>query len=240
MKWTAEAVTSRGVTERAFAVPCEDRAVPGIVWTPEDAVGPTALVLIGHGGNGHKRQDHILALARRLVRHQRIAAAAIDGPAHGDRRPDDLPEDVTERLAATIREEAADPMVADWKATLDALQKLPEIGTSRVGYWGLSMGTMFGLPFVAAEPRVCVAVLGLMGSGWRGEQRLGRDAPELRCPVLFMQQWHDELIPRERVFELFDAIGSDDKRLLAHPGKHALVPPDGFDQTQAFLAKHLA
>ena len=139
-----------------------------------------------------------------------------------------------------VGEQVAENMVADWKATLDALQKLVEIGTSKVGYWGLSMGTMFGLPFVAAEPRIAVAVLGLMGSGWRGESRLGRDAPQLRCPVLFLQQWHDELIPRERVFELFDAIGSDDKRLLAHPGRHALVPPDGFDQTQAFLARHLA
>ncbi len=54
-------------------------------------------------------------------------------------------------------------MVADWRATLDALAALPEVDTARVAYGGVSMGTMFGLPFVAAEPRIRAAVFGLCG-----------------------------------------------------------------------------
>ena len=35
----------------------------------------------------------------------------------------------------------------------------------RYGYWGVSMGTLIGLPFVASEPRISAAVLGLAGLG---------------------------------------------------------------------------
>ncbi len=52
-------------------------------------------------------------------------------------------------------------------------------------------------------------------------------------------QWHDELFPREKVYELFDAIGSSDKRLHAHPGKHGDVPPEEFEASERFLALHL-
>ena len=50
----------------------------------------------------------------------------------------------------------------EWKSTLDMLQQLDEIGSDGpVGYWGVSMGTAFGIPFVAAEPRINCAILGL-------------------------------------------------------------------------------
>ena len=239
MDWSGDAVTSKGVTERGFELACDGRRVPGIVWTPEDAQNPTAAVLIGHGGGGNKREPHILALARRLVRHHGIAAASIDGPAHGDRAPAGAEPSVEERRAAMREGTVVEDMIADWKATLDAIQKLPEIGIGRVGYWGLSMGTMFGLPFVASEPRVDAAVLGLMGVGVFGGNRLSNYAAEVRCPVLFLQQLDDELIPNKGASALFEAIASDEKQLHANPGAHPAVPPEEFDKTEAFLAHHL-
>ena len=101
------------------------------------------------------------------------------------------------------------------------------------------MGTMFGLPFVAAEPRIAVATLGLMGTGVFGDGRLERDARDVVCPVLFLQQWDDELIPHENAAALFGEIASTDKRLHAHPGAHASVPPEEFAATEAFLAERL-
>ena len=104
------------------------------------------------------------------------------------------------------------------------------------------MGTMFGVPLVAAEPRVAVAVLGLMGirddSGPFGERFL-LDAPQVRCPVLYLQQWDDELFPVESSNRLFGLIASEDKRLHAHPGRHAAVPPEEFTHSETFLARHL-
>lgn len=251
MDWTGETTTARGVVERCFRVTCENRRVPGILWSPETTVpaeprasgAPLPLVLIGHGGSGHKRQAHLLGLARRWVRHHGIAAAAIDGPLHGDRRPDDLAaDDVEQTRRRFARPQLADQMIADWQATLDGLQKLPELGIGPVGYWGLSMGTLFGVPLLAAEPRVQVAVLGLMGirpDGGAIAARLARDAPEVRCPLLFLQQRQDELFAVETSGRLFDALGSSDKRLHAHPGRHAAVPREAFLFSESFLADRL-
>ena len=160
--------------------------------------------MLGHGASGSKSQDYIVALARGLVRHQGLCAVAIDGPVHGDRRADGeqsggLPfADFVPRWSADP--ELIDDMVADWRATLDAVQALPEVTAGPCGYWGLSMGTIFGLPVVAAEPRVAVAVLGLMGIAGPTKDRFAADAPAVRCPLLFVVQWHDELFPRDLAF----------------------------------------
>ena len=95
-----------------------------------------------------------------------------------------------------------DEMVADWRAVLDALQAPTVLGAGSVGWWGLSMGTILGLPVVAAEPRISVAVLGLMGIVGPTKARLAADATSVRCPVLFLVQWDDELFARDRAFEI--------------------------------------
>jgi dienelactone hydrolase len=205
---------------------------------PEHAMGPRPLVLLGHGGSGHKRQAYITSLARRIVRHLGYAATAIDGPMHGD-RPKLMGLDPADSEGRWWRERHTDEMIEDWRETLDALQKLDGIGVAGVGYWGLSMGTMFGLPFVAAEPRVDVAILGLMGDLGPMGVRLKNDAPRIGCPVLFLVQWDDELIPRQAALDLFGALGSKDKRLHAHPGTHTAVPVEEFAATEAILARHL-
>ena len=83
-----EVDTARGVRERRFVLGVAGRSVPGLLWTPDTTGGPRPLVLIGHGGANHKRTPYVLSLARRLARREGFAAAAIDGPVHGDRRPD--------------------------------------------------------------------------------------------------------------------------------------------------------
>ncbi len=244
LKWTQDPVVSQGVVERGFALEREAGPVPGIVWTAEAPSAPAPLVLIGHGGSGHKGQPHLRSLARRLARHHGLAAVAIDGPVHGDRRPADLsPDAVAETRRRFARPEAVDALLADWRASVAAIQALPEVGVAPLGYWGLSMGTLFGVPLLAAEPRIVVGVLGLMGirpDGGRIAQRLAEDAPRVRCPVLFLQQRQDELFPVETSGKLFDALASADKRLHAHPGAHAAVPAEEFRASEEFLARHLA
>jgi dienelactone hydrolase len=129
-------------------------------------------------------------------------------------------------------------MTADWMAALRSLQALDEIGTGPLGYWGLSMGTMLGAPFVAATPEVRCAVLGLMGS-FSDADPWATAAPSVACPVLFLVQTDDELVPAERALALFRAIGARDKRMHAHPGAHSAVPLEEIDASEAFLAAHL-
>jgi len=243
VRWPGEDVVAKGVRERRFDVDREGRHVPGLLWTPPDSDGSRPLVLIGHGASGSKREAYVVALGRRLVRHLGYAAAAIDGPVHGDRRKGSgsVPNLPFLEFGQVWSSDATmtDAMVGDWRATLDALQAEPDIGVGPVGFWGLSMGTILGLPMIAAEPRISVAVLGLMGLTGPTKSRIAADAPKIRCPVLFLMQWHDELFPREVVLALFDAIGSSDKRLHAHPGKHGDVPPEEFEASERFLALHL-
>jgi len=242
--WVGEGGTARGVTERRFDVMRGTRTIPGLLWTPEGSQAAKALVLLGHGGKGDKRQGYILALARRLVRHHGFAAAAIDGPVHGERRNDTTTDgDADEATFAQLWRDdptLTDEMVADWRAVLDALQEPAVLGITLVGYWGLSMGTILGLPLVAAEPRIAVAVLGLAGVAGPTKQRLANDAAKIRCPVLFLAQWNDELFRRDRVFELFGAIGSSDKRLHVNPGLHQDVPFEEFRASEQFLARTLS
>jgi fermentation-respiration switch protein FrsA (DUF1100 family) len=243
MRWIGEARAHSGVSERRFDVDVGGRTVPGILWLPQEGdTGPRPLVLIGHGATFHKRVDHIVALAQLLVRGHGIAAAAIDGPGHGERRragPVDDIQAFSDFLTEWSRPGTTEDMVADWHATLGALRELDEVGDGPLGYWGLSMGTIYGIPFVASEPRVQVAVFGLLGLLGPTRDRLEADGRSLACPVLFLQQWDDQLIPREYAFELFDAIGSLDKRLHAHPGQHSAVPAEEFAFSVEFLARHL-
>ncbi|MBK7329457.1 MAG: alpha/beta hydrolase [Dehalococcoidia bacterium] len=248
MHWSAGAQVAMGVSERPFVVTREGDRLPGILWMPEHASGPVPLVLIGHGGQSEKRNPNGLALARRLVRRHGFAVAAIDAIDHGERGPLVVSEDPAghpDYIALWKKPETFDRMVADWSATLDALVVQPGIDGSRVGYWGLSMGTMLGLPFVAAEPRVKAAVLGLCGFAGRSAIR-GRfgerhrvDAPHVTVPTLFVVQWDDERFDRDGAFELFGLLGSADKRMHVYPGLHAEVPPEGTDATREFLAAHL-
>lgn len=246
--WRGDPKVTGGVRERGFEIDVSGRPVPGVLWTPSayggdaDARGPRPLVLIGHGATRDKRVDYVVALARRFVRDFGLAAAAIDGPGHGDRRIGDPTDDITlfaEFLTEWARPTSTDEMVEDWTFTIAALRSLDEIDEGPMAYWGLSMGTIYGIPLVAADDRFKVAVLGLMGMVGPTEERLKADAAAITCPVLFIQQWDDALIPRSDAFALFDGIGSSDKRLHANPGPHAGVPPDEFAASADFVARHL-
>jgi dienelactone hydrolase len=248
MDWRSPAVVSKGVWERPFHVTRADDCIPGVLWMPEEPSGPVPLVLIGHGGKSEKRNVASLSLARRLVRRHGIAACAIDAIAHGERGPiidtGDGPAQ-PEFIDLWRRPDLFDRMNADWTATLDALLASGRFDAARIGYWGLSMGTMLGLPFVASEPRIAAAVLGCCGL--KGPnlpprhfvERHRADAPRLACPVLFMVQWDDEIFDREGALELFDLIGSQDKRMHVHPGKHSALPAEAMEATREFLATRL-
>lgn len=246
LRWSDGDRRRDGVRRRRFDVGHHGRTVPGLLWTPDggDGAAPRPLVLVGHGGSGHKGEEHVRALARRLVRHHGLAAAAIDGPVHGDRRaePDAPPELVLLEFAqawAADGEAMTDAMVADWRATVDALQLAGIAAPGPLGWWGVSLGTILGLPLVAAEARVGVAVLGLMGLTGPTRDRIERDAAAVRCPVLFLLQWDDTLFPRSDALALFDALGTPDKRLHAHPGDHGGLPAEAFAASAGFLAEHL-
>ena len=63
-QWTDETTTASGVRERGFTVERGGRAIPGVLWQPTAASGRRPLVLMGHGGTGHKRDERMTLLGR--------------------------------------------------------------------------------------------------------------------------------------------------------------------------------
>jgi dienelactone hydrolase len=233
-----------GVTEQLFNL----GDIPGVLWMPEDAHGARPLILMGHGGGQHKKAPGILTRARRFAAEGGFAVAAIDVPNHGERpTSEEFDRIATEyRARAAAGEDTAEldtamytlvvgQAVAEWQEVLTALQQLDSIGGGPAGYWGVSMGCAFGMPFVAAEPRVGAAVLGLQGS-----PALTGTAAQITVPVQFLVQWDDEMMPRSQSLALFDAIGSADKTLHANPGKHGDLPRFETDDSLRFFVRHLA
>jgi len=244
LQWTKDGAGVDGVRERAFVVERQGQSIPGVLWQPSAQSGPRPLILMGHGGSAHKRNDRMTMLGRMFAVEYGWCAAAIDGPVHGDRGP------VTDASHPAYRQMwqrqgIVQCMIDDWRATLDVLSSMAEIDASRVGYWGVSMGTMFGLPYVVSDERVRVAVLGKAGMSGPSVARSGIDAhfkrfaPQVRIPLLFAMQWDDERFERSGQLELFDLLGSKDKRLHAYPGQHADNGPEAFAVQALFLKRYL-
>ena len=240
MRFTSE-TTANGVSEHLFTL----GDIPGVLWTPSGAAGGCPLVLLAHGGGGHKKTPGVVARARAYVTECGFAVAAIDAPGHGDRPMTEHDQqavaDIRRRrdagepfLSAIVRynAELAVRAVPDWQTTLDALQ---DGETDRpVGFWGMSQGSAIGVPLAAAEPRITAAVFGLAG-----RETLADPAARVTIPLEFWLQWDDELVPRDSGLALFDAFASREKTLHAHPGRHAELPVSERESSQRFLARHL-
>ncbi|MGP3942814.1 dienelactone hydrolase family protein, partial [Streptomyces sp. 6N106] len=219
MRFTSE-TSSDGFREQLFTL----GEIPGVLWTPEGATGTRPLILMGHGGGQHKKAPDILIHARRYVAERGFAVVAVDVPGHGDRPVvEEYDRIATENQARVAAGEELAPLIADfqalvarrtvpeWRAVLDAVQRLEHVGPGPVGYWGVSLGCGLGVPFVAAEPRVRAAVLGLGGA-----LASAGDAARIAVPVEFLVQWDDERVPRAEGLALFDALASAEKTLHAN------------------------
>lgn len=235
------AMTSDGVCEQDFTL----GDIPGVLWSPAGAAGRRPLVLLGHGGGEHKKGPGLVARAHRLVGACGFAAAAIDMPGYADRPKTEQDERFMAEVAA--RRAAGEPVVErilqhgvtlaaravpEWQAVLDALIDAGYAGS--VGYWGVSLGTLTGMPLAAAEPRISAAVFGLAGG-----ETLAEVAARITIPVEFLLQWDDELVPRADGLALFDALASAGKTLHANPGRHGEIPEFELDSSQRFFARHL-
>lgn len=250
LTWVGDPLVEGEVKERQFTVMRGGAAVPGILWLPAETNGPVPLVIMGHGGSGHKRSDRQLMLARRFASIPRFAAVTIDGPNHGDRAPDGYSrEKYLEAMAEAGIDKVVDGMVADWTEVIGDIVKLAEVDGSRMAYIGFSMGTRFGLPLVASlGDRLKCAVLGKNGMRRHDpdqskmasmKERFEADAPKITVPVLFHAQWDDELFPNDAQIELFDAIASPDKELVAYPGAHVRATQPAIDRWVEFVLRYI-
>ena len=245
LEWKDPGSTEAQINEREFVINGGKKPVPGILWTPDPVERPLPLVLFGHQGSAHKRVSEALMLAHRFAGGYQFAFAAIDGPVHGSR---EVPGDYAAAMAEGGVENVIDGMVDDWTATQEQLSELDHIDGNQVAYIGFSMGTRFGLPYTAAAGNgLRCSVLGKNGLQSNDEAlarasagpRFTKDAPNIQVPVLFHMQWDDQLYLKETQCDLFDLIGSEDKRLISYPGPHSRATPEAVDHWCRFIASHL-
>lgn len=228
-----------GLRLREITLERAGRPVTAALWQRPDGHAGAPLVCFGHGASGDRFQQPIPWLVKRLVGEHGFVGLAIDGPVHGRRQIGEGGR--TAFWPEWQRPGSAEDMTADWHQALDFVQSQPDVGTGPVGYWGLSMGSIYGVPFVASDPRITVAVLGLMGITGPDHYRplLSAAAAQIGVPVLFIMQLEDELFTRDECLALFDAFGTSDKRLHANAGPHPDVPMEELHHAVDFIVAGL-
>ena len=240
------------VHELQFDMDMGYELIPGVIWSPLDAVSSSPVLLIGHGGGQHKEVPGIVASARMYVDSFGFIVVAIDLPGHGDRPPSEkdaeFVEELTDRinrgqdlggLVARQNERIAKIAVPEWQGTIDGLRSLVPLPSSfPVGYIGLSMSGDIGIHLAAVEPRIEACVIGLVGLG-TNSLSLARAAGKVAIPVEFVVQWDDELVSRESSLALFDRLASGEKSLHANTGGHSEVPAYEREGWPHFFTRHL-
>ncbi len=242
MHRTSEQRLDDGVLEHRFTL----GEVPGILWTPGTATTPVPLILLGHPGGVDALYPRLVARARRCTADG-FAAATIELPGSGDRpRSPDLEqaradlraamaagapvEEIVDRLILPLVEQA----VPEWRAALDALLRLPEIG-GPVGYSGGV--TSIGVRLAVVEPRIVAA--GLFAGSFV-PRAVFEEARQITIPLHVLLQWDDEGNDRLVALELFDAFGSAEKTLYANTGGHTGVPRFAGEDAARFFVRHLS
>ena len=242
MDFTSEQRLDDGVLEREFTL----GEIPGILWTSGSASAPTPLILLGHPGGLRRMYPRLVARAQHSVA-EGYAAATIELPGSGDRprsavteeaRADlrqalkaggPVSDDIVDRLVLPLVDQA----VPEWRATLDALLSLPEIG----GPVGFSGGVIsIGVRLAVVEPRIVAA--GLFAGSYV-PRSIVEEARQVTIPLHVLLQWDDEGNDRQMALDLFDAFGSKEKSLHANMGGHTGVPQYAGEDANRFFARHL-
>ncbi len=235
IQWS-DAKDSKHNTTREFRVQRVGmRDITGALWLPKAGAGKT-LICCGHGASGDRYQAPISHLAERFV-SAGLAVLSLDGPVHGLRQVGDggrgafFPE--------YQRDNSLIDMTNEWACVVELVKA--ETGISNLAYFGLSMGSLFGIPFIASRADVRVAAIGLMGveADFPHGETLLADAARIECPILFLMQLEDELFSRQGCLDVFDAFASKDKRLHANPGLHPEVPEEEINFTFEFMLAHI-
>ena len=242
MRFTSEQRFDDGVLERGFTL----GGIPGFLWTPASAPAPAPLILLGHPGGLRRMYPRLVARARHSAA-EGYAAATIELPWSGDRprsaaaeearvdlrRALEAGEPVDDEIVDRLVLPLVDGAVPEWRAALDDLLSLPEIG-GPVGYSGGVIA--IGVRLALVEPRIRAA---LLFAGSFVPRTMFEEARQVTIPLLVLLQWDDEGNDRQLALDLFDAFGSKEKTLHANMGGHTGVPQFAGQDAAGFFARHL-
>jgi pimeloyl-ACP methyl ester carboxylesterase len=239
VRWS-DASDDEGRPTREFRITrTGKRDITGALWLPGSLSTGATLVCFGHGASGNRYQAPICHLAARFIKEAGLQVLSLDGPVHGLRQVGEGGRSAF--FPEFQRDNCLDDMTDDWACAVSEVQSLDSVGVGKLAYFGLSMGSLFGIPFVASRQDVTVAALGLVGveSNFPHDEEILEAAANIGCPLLFLMQLEDELFRRDGYLKVFDTFSSVDKRLHANPGLHPEIPAEEIDFAFDFLTGHI-
>jgi dienelactone hydrolase len=134
----------------------------------------------------------------------------------------------------------------DLGRSIDYLETRPDIDTTRLAFYGVSMGAAEGARLVAVDPRFKTAVLASGGLADEGPPEVDayNFAPRVHVPVLMLNGRDDFIYPmKTHQMPLFEALGTPepDKVFRPYDGGHAnlLTRPDLIGEILDWLDKRL-
>lgn len=224
------------VSETQVHIPRAGHAdIPCTIWSATDS--PSGVVLLGHGLGVDRFDATVRRPAELLARVHRAAVVVPEIPLHGVRAeaPYDTPDIVN--LWQSFWVSGGIETICE-ELQLVARYCEERFDSRPLSYFGASLGTQYGIPFLAKTRNIRSAVLGLFGSLPSPKTPvMNRYAPAVRCPVYFIQKLDDEIHPAESTAHLFSTLGAPEKILDSTSGKHAEVSMDTIRNACAFLVE---
>ncbi len=225
-----------GVTELRFSLAVDGEHVPALFFVP-DSDEPAPLVIIQHPATSSKDDYFVRDVALSWASRGWICGG-LDAPFHGDRATHDPMRVLRDHDGlATLSARFA----AEVSATIDAMAARYAVDLGRLGYVGYSMGSMLGIPAVAADGRFKAAAFCLVGEG--GLLGVASDAgsPVAKLggmAVRIVGKTQDEFFSKEATEALFTALpGEKDMHWL--PGGHFEIGPDVINAAGEWLTAKL-
>ncbi len=219
--------------------------VPVLLMRPTGAERPPCALFL-HGLGGDKDQARLVAA---LLAPHGIAVLAIDARLHGDRAPDEGPDEAT--LAGNFFATGG-PLVRtviDNRRAIDYIAGRDDLDAQRIVVVGASMGAILGSVLSAVDERVDAAALIVGGGDWatllatsehplavRLREAGGKGALAARVdpvnfvghisprPVLMVNGTTDAIIPAACAEALHAAAG-EPKEIIWYEGGHVGMPP---------------
>jgi dienelactone hydrolase len=212
-----------GISEIRFELVVGTEAVPALFYVPEGA-DPAPLVIIQHPATSSKDDYFVRDVALQWASRGWICGG-LDAPLHGDRADHDPMSILRDRDRFT---EVARQFAGELTAVVNALADMYPVDLGRLGYVGYSMGSMLGIPAVAADGRFKAAAFCLIGEGGL----LGA-ANEAHSPVRelgsvavrIVGKTRDEFFSKEATEALYEALPGE-KHLAWWPGGHFEIGPE--------------
>ncbi len=218
-------------------LPCQEQeAIPCSVWSATEE--PRGLVLMGHGLGADREHVGVQAPMRLLALEHHAVVIAPDLPLHGERNA--LPSDpmgIVDRWQDFWVAGGGGQIVREFEHLM--AYSAERFGALPVAYFGLSLGTQYGIVLLSQHPELRAAVLGLFGSYPVPKTPImNQHAPRVLCPTYFVQKRDDEIHPAETSTHLFSILGASEKRLDSTEGRHAEVSESSIRDACSFLAEY--